>query len=262
MQSIKEAMKQAQERIKNYQASQVGKLEESDQTEKRYDCPKCKDEQGVIVERDGVEFWQTCSCVAQKKIERLFRSSEVTEEFRKKSLRNFDVEKRPQIILDAFDTATEYVELFDSIKHDRQNSIALLGIPGTGKTHLLMGIANELMQSGVGVLYFPWVEGFNDLVSDLDLVNEKVNRLQKAPVLYIDDLFKGRKEPTEFQKVQFFAIVNYRYLNHLPILVSSEWDFDEICGLDMGSGSRLYEMCKDYTVIIKGGVNLNYRLNG
>lgn len=198
----------------------------------------------------------------KKKIERLFRFSQITDEFRKMTLESFDTLERPQIIVDAFETALEYVESFESLKRNRQNSMALLGVPGTGKTHLLTGVSNELIKNGVSVLYFPWVEGFNGLKADFDLVEEKINKLQSVPVLYIDDLFKGRREPTEFQKEQFFAIVNYRYLNNLPILVSSEWDFDQICGLDMGSGSRLYEMCKDYTVIIKGGIHLNYRLNG
>lgn len=250
-----------QERINRIRQLQAEKSE--DLTERVYQCPKCRDEEGFIITReDGSEAWKFCECAERKRIERLFKASQITEEFRKKTFDNFDVEGRPQAVKDAYEAAKEYVADFENIRHQRRNSIALLGVPGCGKTHLLMAIANNLMQNGVGVLYFPWVEGFNNLKANLDLSEEKVYRLQTVPVLYIDDLFKGREKPTEFQREQLFAIVNHRYLNNLPILISSEWDFDRICAFDMAIGSRLYEMCRDYAVLLQGGLELNYRLSG
>ncbi len=138
--------------------------------------------------------------------------------------------------------------------------MALLGRPGCGKTHLLMAVSNNLIQKGVEVVYFPWVEGFNELKSDFDRVEERINRLQRAEVLYIDDMFKGRKEPTDFQKEQLFAIINFRYLENKPILVSSEKSIAEMCEFDEAIGSRINEMCRDYKVTIAGGIELNYRL--
>lgn len=260
MESLADAMKQLQERIKVYQTSPaVGSVVST--KEKQYDCPKCKDEEGFIIrQEDGNEVWRWCECRENKIVNRLFQASQITEEFQKKSLINFELKGRPQVVWEAYDAALEYLENYTEIHNTRKNSIALLGVPGVGKTHLLMAISNELMRNGVGVLYFPWVEGFNDLKNDFDNMEQKVHRMQNISVLYIDDLFKGRKKPTEFQVEQLFAIVNYRYLNNKPILLSSEWDFNQICGFDMGIGSRLYEMCKDYAVELKGGLELNYRL--
>ncbi|MNT65772.1 hypothetical protein D3C72_2037790 [compost metagenome] len=143
--------------------------------------------------------------------------------------------------------------------------MALLGRPGSGKTHLLMAISNHLIANGVGVIYFPWVEGFNELRGNLDTLDTRIKALQQAEVLFLDDLFKGQelvagKEPTKFQLEQLFAIINYRYLENKPILVSSEKTIAQFCGFDEAIGSRINEMCRDYKVILNGGIELNYRL--
>src|SRR5690606_10917926 len=146
-----------------------------------------------------------------------------------------------------------------TVRSTRYNSIALIGRSGSGKTHLLMAVSNNLLSKGIGVVYFPWAEGFNELKSDFDLLDERVSRLQNVDVLFIDDMWKGRSKPTDFQLEQCYAIVNHRYLNNLPILVSSEKDFAEMCTYDEAIGSRLKEMSKGNTVTIKGGIELNYR---
>lgn len=209
-----------------------------------------------------MERWRFCECQIQRRTEKLIAASQITPEFRKRTFENFRTKGRPATVLDAYEAAKEYYASFQKIRGKRQNSIALLGTPGAGKTHLLMAIANALLKDGIGVLYFPWVEGFNDLKADFDLLESKIQRLQTVPVLFIDDALKGRTTATDFQREQLFAIVNYRYLNNLPILLSSEWDFEQFCDFDMGTGSRLYEMCKDYAVVIRGGIEVNYRLTG
>ncbi|MCY9500177.1 ATP-binding protein [Paenibacillus larvae] len=156
--------------------------------------------------------------------------------------------------------ANEYVRDFDKLRSQRSNSIALLGRPGAGKTHLLMAVANTLLARGIGVVYFPYVEGFNELRKDLDQLDERVRRLQQAEVLFIDDLFKGRSEPTEWQKEQLFAIINYRNLQKLPMLISSERNFAQMVDIDEAIGSRLRDMARGMTVTIIGNKDLNYRM--
>lgn len=259
MQAMNEALFEIQQRMKRLSQEEKSAVSID---EKKYQCRKCKDEEGYIVRNDnGIEVWKFCECRDKKRIQRLMKASQITDEFKKKSFSNFRCEGRPALIQDAYETVVEYWEAIPEIKDSRKNSIALLGIPGCGKTHLLMAVSNNLLDNGHGVLYFPWVEGFNDLKADFDLAEEKIRRMQSVEFLFIDDLFKGRKEPTDYQREQLFAVVNYRYLNNKPILISSEWDFDQICRFDMGVGSRLYEMCKDFAVQIKGGKELNYRLS-
>lgn len=196
----------------------------------------------------------------KKRIERLFESSRITWEFQQKTLDNFDIMGRPPIVQGAYHCAKNYLDHFEKFRNERQNSIALLGRPGCGKTHLLMAVANGLIGQGIPVLYFPWVEGFNEIKDNLDLTEERINRMQTVPVLFIDDMWKGRKQPTDFQIEQIFAVINDRYLNKLPVLISSEKDIDEMCSFDEAIGSRINEMCKDFRVVLKGDKSLNYRL--
>lgn len=190
--------------------------------------------------------------------------SEITDEFKTMTFSGFSLEGKDDLIHDAFNCAVNYYKRFDQIKGDRCNSISLLGQPGSGKTHLLTALANNLIQKKqVSVLYFPFVEGFNDLKDNFDLLEEKLTKMKRVGVLFIDDLFKGRDYPTPFQLEQMFAVINYRYLNHKPIMVSSEKTVDELCDIDEALGTRIYQMSREYTVVIKGDRKvLNHRLVG
>ncbi|QDX92039.1 ATP-binding protein [Brevibacillus laterosporus] len=238
-------------------------------TQIQHQCPKCKDLGGTMsyeeyafgIEKDRslkYEVWKECECQKNKRIERMFKSSQITEEFRKLGFKNFSVDGMPNVVREAFDISATYFRNFEEIEKERKNSIALLGRPGSGKTHLLMAISNNLIKKGIPVIYFPWVEGFNELKNDFDLLDTKIRRLQTVRVLFLDDLFKGREKPTDFQIEQLFAIVNYRYLNKLPILVSSERTFKDMCVIDEATGSRLYQMTADYRATLEGE-GLNYR---
>lgn len=123
---------------------------------------------------------------------------------------------------------------------------------------MLMAVANRLISQGIGVVYFPWVDGLNDLKGDWDKINNKVHLLKTVEVLFIDDLFKGRRTATDWQREQLFEIINYRYMNYLPIMVSSEKVFDQMMDIDEGLASRIYEMCQ--VVVMDNAPNLNYRL--
>ncbi|KIL45738.1 hypothetical protein KP78_20870 [Jeotgalibacillus soli] len=193
------------------------------------------------------------------------KASEITEEFKRLGFQNFVREGKPKIIQDIYEAALEYYQDFKEIRNVRANSIALLGQPGTGKTHLLTAISNNLLQrQQVPVLYFPYVEGCNNLKDDFSKLEAKLERMKQVDILFIDDLFKpvkGNPRATDWQVEQMYAVINYRYLNHKPILVSSELTVDELVEVDEALGTRIYEMCQDFTVVIQGDrKELNHRL--
>lgn len=201
-----------------------------------------------------------CECAIEQKAQRLMNISEITDEFKKKTFASYVTEGKEPIIAEMKEVATNYYTNYPRIKNERRNSIAFLGQPGTGKTHLLSALANNLiMKRTQRVLYFPFIEGFNDLRDDFDALNSKLNEMNKVDILFIDDLFKGNHSGWEVK--QMMAVVNYRYLNNKPLMVSSEHDIDKLCDIDEALGTRIYEMSKDYTVTIKGDRwKLNHRL--
>lgn len=225
---------------------------------------------GKVCTPDKAREWKTtyskqCECVKQKKIAKLMAASGITEKFEQLLFGNFKLDGKPQMIKDAYECAVEYFKDFEKIRGERANSIALLGQPGSGKTHLLTAIMNNLIKKkSIHCMYFPYVEGMSDLKTDFDQLETKLDAMRKVDVLFIDDLFKpvsGKPRATEWQVEQIQSVVNYRYLNHKPLLISSELTTDELLDVDEALGSRIHQMCKYYTVIIQGDrMELNHRL--
>ena len=55
---------------------------------------------------------------------------------------------------------------------------------------------------------------------DEEYYRKSINKFKKAKVLLIDDLFKGSITGSDVNIM--FEIINYRYLNGLPLIVSCE----------------------------------------
>ncbi len=159
------------------------------------------------------------------------------------------------------DKVTSYLIQFDKIKNDRNNSILLSGKSGCGKTHLSLALANNLLKKKeVAVVYMPYRDIITSLkqnMLDEDYYRKTLAKYQKAEVLLIDDLLKGKI--TESDVNIMFELINYRYLNRLPMIISTEYGQRKLLDFDEAIGSRIYEMCKGYVVEIKGKGN-NYRL--
>jgi DNA replication protein DnaC len=56
-----------------------------------------------------------------------------------------------------------------------------------------------------------------------------------------------------------FEVLNYRYLNLLPTIISSEKMPQELLEIDKAIGSRILERGKKHLVVVEGLEN-NYRL--
>lgn len=244
-----------------------------------FNCDKCKDDGGWTEIRkadvfgDGrivrdEEVWVVCPCQTQRKARLLMKSSEITEDFQKLNFNNYETEGREPVVAKIKQRAIAYCKDFQNIRDDRANSIAILGQPGVGKTHILSAIANGMMTNWlVGVHYFPYVEGLEDLKAsfgdDTTSVATKLQRLKDVEVLFVDDLFKplnGKPRATDWQVEKMFEIINYRYLNKKPILVSSELSFDDMLAIDQATATRIFEMCSKYTITVEDDIKLNYRL--
>lgn len=225
-------------------------------------CSVCGDNEGYAVRLDdGREVYRQCDCTKGRNIERRFESSKITFAFRNMNFTAFNLEDVHPLVRDAYRIAQDYTRDFDKIQAERKNSIALLGRPGSGKTHLLMSISNELLDRGKELLYFPYAEGFSEFKNNFDLLDERIRKMQTAEVLFIDDLWKGRDKPTPWQIEQMFIVINYRYMEHKPILVSSERSFNDMMSIDEAVGSRLLEMSNNYRLTLTGGRELNYRIS-
>ncbi|MBR1744375.1 MAG: ATP-binding protein [Lachnospiraceae bacterium] len=227
----------------------------------QYDCPRCKDT-GWLYRQDknGYEYAYRCDCFAIRQAKELIRNSGISAEFQSKTFDNFSTGNNAQLS-NAKDRAMQFVTNFEQTEHHRHNSIMFCGQVGAGKTHLGTAICGELMNRGIAVNYMPYRNALTKLkqnIIDENGYNRELTKYTAARVLYIDDLLKGRL--TESDVNIMYEIVNYRYMNNMPIIISTEKEPNDLLVFDEAIGSRIIEMCRGNIIQFRGK-ELNYRLN-
>lgn len=225
-------------------------------------CKICNGTTFVMFTDDkGIEWAKPCECREKVICMNLMASSGISQEDAKKGFGGFETFREPALI-NAKNTATLYFQNFKNIESERINSILLCGASGRGKTTLGLAIANNLINSGVGVRYMPYRDVMTSLKQQLGNdsrynYEEQMNRLKNARVLFMDDLLKGKVTESDINIL--YEIINYRYLQRKPVIVSTERTTEQLLEFDEAIGSRLIEMSKGYVVTFDRSVP-NYRL--
>lgn len=158
-------------------------------------------------------------------------------------------------------TALAYYNDFEKIRNNLKNSILLCGQPGSGKTHMAAALAVNFINKGMKVEYMPYrdvITKIKQKMRDEEYYSKEIDRFQKCDILLIDDLFKGKV--TSYDINIIFEIVNYRYLNHLPLIVSTEHNPEELLNFDEACSSRICEMCRSFSIFIPKNRKNNYRM--
>lgn len=222
-----------------------------------YNCQICKDTTWILDNTGrGVE---RCKCYEIIKVKEQWEASGLKTDDLDKTFATY--EHWSSLSKNMKNAATNYYLRFKEIEKTKHNSIMFCGQPGSGKTHLCIALANNFIKKdGKRVVYMPYRDVITKLkqnILDKEYYKNIVGKYQLAEILLIDDLFKGKVNETDINIM--FEIINYRYINKLPIIVSTEYLVEEMLSFDEAIGSRIYEMSKKFIVEIKGQEN-NYRL--
>lgn len=241
--------------------STISKSQELSQD--KYECEICKDLEWIIDPETNSA--KPCVCREKKHYKRILEYSGISEAFQKKTLENYIPKKEIQAL--AKKTAREYIDNYGEEQKEKGNSIGFFGQVGSGKTHLSIAIANELMKKNIGVLYMQYREAImkiKQVANDELAYTQEINKYKTAKVLLIDDLFKGATKNGYVNDADLravFEIINFRYLKNAPIIVSSEYGAKELLEFDEAIASRIIQMCKGRFIELKGQ-ELNHRLFG
>jgi len=118
----------------------------------------------------------------------------------------------------------------------------------SGKTHAATAVCNELIEKHLTPILFVNMSDVSNRVrnsfdeqnnSDSDLFEE----MKKVKLLVIDDI--GVEKVTEWLTEQLFLVINHRYENNLPMIITSNQSLEDLWRLHKPQiASRIDEMCK------------------
>lgn len=234
-----------------------------------YDCPKCLNKGYVAIQKeDGGMAVRDCDCMTIRRCVWEMEKSGLENIIRDKTFQSFAADEEWQKVIKT--VAMTYAD-------KPEGWLLFCGQSGSGKTHLCTAVCRQRLLQGDVVRYMPWRDKVAELKAlslDSDRRAEIINGYKTAQILYIDDLYKvgraadGSSNPTAADIGLAFEIFNYRYMNHLPTIISTEKTPDELVEIDEAIGSRIIEMTRcneteDANVcLIARDSKRNYRLRG
>ena len=156
---------------------------------------------------------------ADRRTQRLLEESRLPKE---KSLTSFDLSRlSPK-------ARTSFNALKDGAFLDRAENVLAFGNPGTGKTHLLCALGQELVRSGRAVLFAPTFQIVQRLLAakrDLRLPSE-LKKLDRFDALLLDDI--GYVQQSREEMEVLFTLLAERYERRSVLITSnlvfSKWD--------------------------------------
>lgn len=160
------------------------------------------------------------------------------------------------------------IEVPDFDAH-RRCSIALTGDFGVGKTALAVCGMRELLDVyQMHVVYLLMGEFFQGLHERFEKKSEYefggdasdeaelIRTYQQAPILVIDE-FPLKPGKSDWWEQQVYSLVNYRYVHHMPTIITTNFTPDELTESWGGMiGHRLHTMCHWIEV---GGLDMRRR---
>lgn len=188
----------------------------------------------------SIEWYKGCMITADNVVMSVRNRSELGEKFRHRTFDSFDPSRNRQ----AYDSAMQYANGFDVIRHKERNSMIFFGNTGTGKTHLAAAISNHVIDDKHHpVMFGTYIEYLDRIRSEFcDNTEHAKYEMKSLPLLVIDDL--GKEKQTAWSDQTLFEIINYRYEHRLPVLITTNLSPDELARrYDKAVISRLHEMC-------------------
>jgi len=203
------------------------------------DCPICNGLGYLRLELplDHPEFGKVsvCTCrqdqVSEQIRQRLFSLSNLNE-LRNLTFDNF--QPRGRIGLWGYQ-ADSIERAYNQAKHFAESIdgwMVLLGSYGCGKTHLAAAVSNTAVENGVPALFITVPDLLDSLrftYNDPEVsFEDRFERIRTAPLLILDDF--GTQNATPWAQEKLFQIINYRYINQLPLVVTSNLPLESIEG--------------------------------
>ena len=142
-------------------------------------------------------------------------------------------------------------------RDDFRKGMYLSGVYGSGKTYILAIIANELAKKGFNIVFAYYPDLVRELKSSISQgsLEEKIDYLKKADILFLDDL--GGESLSAFIRDEVLGpILQHRVLDELPTFFSSNMKMKVLIDamvidnslLEKSKAHRIYERIKELAI--------------
>ncbi|MFC2064585.1 ATP-binding protein, partial [Chloroflexota bacterium] len=193
------------------------------------DCPNCHGagylRRDLPVDHSDFGSLEICTCrqarVSKQVRQRLYSLSHLDElggltfETFKKRGRNRLGDMQADSLESAFNRAQQFAG-------NLKGWLFFSGGFGCGKTHLAAAIANYAVGMGVPTLFLTVPDLLDTLRFSYDSEDtsfeERFEQIRSASLLVLDDF--GTQNATEWAQEKLFQIINFRYINKLPLVVT------------------------------------------
>jgi len=219
-------------------------------------CPECFNER-MAAEEAQKEAARQATVSARRRQWRV--ECGIPRKFQGQDFSTFEQKRQAK----AFKRCWEYADKFPLVQPEKYNSLVLMSPHcwGVGKTHLACSIAHLLLDRWQGeemacpVKFISEPDLFSNLMETYSFTPEEkhyresetdiIHRLSRVKLLVLDDVGKVKFADLKFVQRILFAIINKRYDNELPLVMTTNLDKEELCGwLGEASFDRLVEMCR------------------
>ena len=227
-----------------------------------WDCPHCMDTGRVV--KNGVTL--PCRCTFKKRRKVLLNRSGLPKRLSKANFNDLDLglystdpmgEDSPTVRENAklvFEAAKNFAYNFEESKD--MKGLLIEGNVGSGKSYLLGCIANYLINRDIEVRYIVYGDLIQRIKSSFSSnskisTEEILKELQDVSVLLIDDL--GTEHTTEFTSSTLYQIIDKRYREELPVIVTTNFSPNELSDRMGLMGERIFyrlvEKCDFYQLL-------------
>lgn len=203
------------------------------------DCPHCAGLGYLRAEHPlgHPEFGkvQICVCreeeVGRKAKQRLFAISRLNE-LKGLSFENFEPRGRLGLAPKQADSLEQAFNQAQQFARSMEGWLLLQGGYGSGKTHLAAAVANFAVDIGLPTIFITVPDLLDSLRYSFNSPDEsfeqRFEEVRQAPLLILDDF--GTQNATPWAQEKLFQIINYRYTNQLPLVVTTNLSLDQIEG--------------------------------
>lgn len=222
-------------------------------------CSICQGTGWVLKESGKRTTAEHCKCYHERQSKVLLELANIPKRYKECTLKNFEVHNDSH--RDALKISKQFIKNYPV----QEVGLLFIGPCGVGKTHLAVGICQELAEKKNVPCYF---YDFRDLIKEIQSTyspdspiteHEVLAPVFESELLVLDEL--GAKRTSAWIEETIFYIINQRY-NHkkLTIFTSNYLDSEEkederesyykkggdslVDRIGVRLRSRLYEMCK------------------